>query len=129
MFEATAAPMSALPAVIALIMIVHIAEALGASEVKVSVTTPCHCVQPGLVETTHNVGGSATAANTDLAVAGPLLWIVMVQLPDEPILSEVGQARLLDRSARIEGGGGVVTVTANGPAVALGLTPLEAITL
>ena len=129
LIEATVAPMRALPAVVALNVIVQVADAFGVSDATLSVTTPCHCVQPGLVDSTDNVGGCATTANTDLAVAGPLLWMVRVQLVDAPILTEVGHDRLIDRSARIEGGGGVVTLTVNGPAVALGLTPLDAVTV
>ena len=75
------------------------AEAPGASAGRVQVTAWQCRVQPAVQDTTASRGGSRTAAVILLAVAGPGLAAVRVQVPTVLAVRVAGQVRVAERSA------------------------------
>jgi len=119
--------MLTVPGITGLKVTVNVVEEFEASELNVHFATFLDNTPPLLVETGDNPDGSAIAADTDLAVAGPALCTVRVQLAETLTVTLVGHASVADRSALLDEGDAATMVTVNGPAVAFP-TLLEAIT-
>jgi hypothetical protein len=84
------------------------AEAPGARVARVQVTAWGCGVQPPVQDTSCSWGVSRIAAVIFLAVAGPALATVRVQVPSVPVVRAAGQARWTERCASAAAG---VTVT------------------
>jgi len=67
-------------------------------------------------DTSDSAAGSSTPAATLVAAAGPVLATVRVQVPVPPTVMAAGQDNSAEMSASVEA---LVTVTVNGPAVAV----------
>ena len=113
--EAAAATTSTLPAAWALTMMENCAEARLASAARVQVNTLACRAQPEVHDTSDSAYGSRTPATTLLAVPGPALATVSVQVPVPPTVMLAGQDNTAEMSASEDA---LVTVTVNGPAVA-----------
>jgi hypothetical protein len=118
LFDAAAAPILAFPVERGLNVTVNDADAFAASDETRHVTTLRHHVQPLLFENLPSDDGSVSSTQTFRAVAGPALVTVSVQVALTLTRTDVGHDNATEMSALVEAGGGVVTVTLNGPAVA-----------
>ena len=123
--DAAAASTSTLPFALALTVMANFAEAPLASEARLQVKALACRAQPEVHDTSDSAGGSRTPATTLLAVAGPALATVSVQVPVPPTVIPAGQDNTAEMSALEEA---LATVTVNGPAVAVPAT-LVAVTV
>jgi hypothetical protein len=107
-----------LPVKTGLNVTVKVFDARDDNELVFQVTTLCHHDWPLLVETSFNEYGKARPTHTFFAVAGPEFFTVTLHDVVAPTLALLGHDTETDRSAFVDAGGGDVTVTVNGPAVA-----------
>lgn len=118
LLDAVAARIGALPVVRGLNVTVNVADWFAPSEASCHVTTLRHQIPPLLLDTRVSDDGSASATDAFFATAGPALRTVRVQVAFTLIFTDAGHDNAAERSARFDAGGGELTVTLCGPAVA-----------
>jgi len=116
--DAVHATNPARPVLRALNVTVNVAVLFAPSDDTRHVTTLRHQLPPLLFDTRDTDGGKANDAHTFFATAGPAFRTVIVQVAFVFAFTDAGHANDTDTSAFVDGGGGLVTVTLYGPAVA-----------
>ncbi len=116
--DAVAVPSVALPVVRPLKVMVKVEVAFALSDAIFHVAMLRHHTAVPVFDTFVSDDGSASAAHTFFAVAGPALRTVSVQVVFTPIFADVGHDNVVDTSALLDAGGAAATVTVYGPAVA-----------
>src|SRR5262245_60672952 len=100
--EAAATSTLTLPATLALTVTENCAEAPLASPARDQVNTLACRAQSAVHDTSDSVNGSSTSATTLLAVPGPALATVSVQVPVAPAVRLAGQDKAAEMSALVD---------------------------